>query len=144
MERDDYRIEMMGYLDGELDDERRRRFERKLADDPSLAAELARYRRLTDLTDAVRFEEPSDLEWQDFWNGLYNRLEHRTGWIFVLVGAVLVAAYGIRELILTPEIRPLLKVGILSMLAGFALLLGSVWRAKRRLADVDRYRRIRR
>ena len=144
MEPDDYRIEMMGYLDGELDENRRRRFERKLAEDPSLAAELARFRRIADLTDAVEFEEPTDLEWQDFWNGLYNRLERRTGWIFVIVGTLLVTAYGIREVILTPEIRPLLKAGILSTLAGFSLLQASVWRSKRRLADVDRYRKVRR
>ena len=144
MEREDYLIEMMGYLDGELDEDRRRRFERKLAEDPELAAELARYRRLQDLTGSLQFKEPSDLEWQDFWNGLYNRLEHKAGWIFLVVGALLLAVYGIEEVISSPEIRPLLKIAILSLVAGFALLLTSVYRAKQRLKKVDRYRGVRR
>lgn len=139
MEREDYTIEMMAYLDGELDEGRRRRFEEKLASDPALAAELAKYERLSDLTGAMHFDEPSDLEWQDFWNGLYNRLERRTGWILLLVGALFIAVYGIRELIITPEIRPLLKVGILLMLTGFGFLVVSVYRGKQRIKKVDRY-----
>jgi len=144
MEREDYAIEMMGYLDGELDEEHRRRFEEKLAADPELAAELARYRRLNELTGAMQFREPSDLEWQHFWNRLYNRLERRAGWIFVIAGAALVLAYGVKELIMTPRIQPLLKTGALLMLVGFALLFWSVYRGKRRIWKVDRYRGVRR
>ncbi len=144
MDRDDYLIEMMGYVDGELDDERRRRFEEKLASDPELAAELSRYQRMSELTGAMEFQEPTDLEWQDFWNRLYNCLERKTAWILLVLGAVLVTAYGVRELIVSPEIRPLLKSGVLLMLAGFAVLFVSVYRGKAHITKVDRYRRVRR
>lgn len=144
MDREDYTIEMMGYIDGELDEARRKRFEEKLAGDPELAAEYEKYARLTELTGSLTLQEPSDLEWQDFWNVLYNRLEHRTGWVLLLIGALMVAIYGVREIIITQEIRPLLKVGILCMIAGFTFLVVSICRAKQRLKKVDRYRGVHR
>jgi anti-sigma factor RsiW len=135
---------MMSYLDGELDEEARREFEAKIARHPELAREVEKYRRLQEITDAVRFEEPSDVEWREFWNGFYNRCERRGGWLLVAIGAVLVSAYAIYDVLVDPGIAILLRAGILALVLGFLALFLSVFRGWLRVRKFDRYRRIRR
>ena len=144
----DYKDLMMGYLDNELNNEQRRQFEEHLTGCSECKAELQEFRLLKDITDEVTLVEPEDKIWQDYWSGVYNRIERRVGWIVFSVAAILLAIYGgfklIEEIITDPSVGILLKAGLLVLIAGLAILLVSVSRERLHIWQKDRYRNVRR
>ena len=144
----DYKDLMMGYLDNELTDEQRRQFEEHLAGCPQCANELKNFRKLKAITDEVTLVEPEDRIWQDYWNSIYNRTERGVGWIVFSVAAILLTIYGgfklIEELIKDDKIGMLLKVGLLALIVGLAILFVSVLRERLYFWQKDRYKDVRR
>ncbi len=90
----DYKDLMMGYLDNELSDEQKRQFEEHLAGCSECKDELEEFRKLKAITDEVTLVEPEDRIWQDYWDGIYNRIERSAGWIVFSVAAILLVIYG--------------------------------------------------
>jgi predicted anti-sigma-YlaC factor YlaD len=144
----DYKDIMMGYLDNELSNEQRRQFEEHLTGCSECKAELKEFRKLKAITDEVTLVEPEDKIWQDYWSGVYNRIERSVGWIVFSVAAILLAIYGgfklIEEIISDPSVGMLLKAGLLVLIAGLAILLVSVSRERLYFWQKDRYRNVRR
>ncbi|MBA7676783.1 hypothetical protein ES703_85028 [subsurface metagenome] len=144
----DYKDLMMGYLDNELSDEQRRQFEEHLAGCSECKDELKEFRKLKAITDEVTLVEPEDRIWQDYWDGIYNRIERSVGWIVFSVAAILLTIYGgfklIEELIKDATIGMLLKVGLLALIVGLAILFVSVLREKLYFWQRDRYKDVRR
>jgi predicted anti-sigma-YlaC factor YlaD len=144
----DYRDLMMGYLDEELSDEQRRRFEEHLAGCPECAGELQEFKRLKAITDEVTLVEPEDRIWQDYWGGVYNRIERGVGWILFSVAAILLMIYGgfraIEQIISDPKIELVFKLGLLALIAGLAILFVSVLRERIYFWKRDRYKDVRR
>ncbi len=85
----DYRDLMMGYLDNELDAEQRQAFEAHLASCPDCKKEIEEFTKLKQITDDVKLVEPEDRLWQQYWGGLYNRLERGIGWVMFSVAGIL-------------------------------------------------------
>ena len=145
---DDYKELLMGYLDNELSDEQRNRFEEHLAGCPECADELEQFRKLKAITDEVTLVEPEDKLWQDYWAGVYNRIERGIGWIVFSVAAIILTIYGgfrlIEDIIKDNTIGMLLKVGLLALIVGLAILLVSVLRERIYFWKKDRYRNVRR
>ncbi len=144
----DYKDLMMGYLDNELSNEQKRQFEEHLTGCSECKAELKEFRKLKAITDEVTLVEPEDKIWQDYWSGVYNRIERSVGWIVFSVAAILLTIYGgfklIEEMIKDPNIETMLKVGLLALIAGLAILLVSVLRERLHFWQKDRYRNVRR
>ena len=144
----DYKDLMMGYLDNELSDESRRRFEEHVAGCRECAEELKEFKRLKAMTDEVTLVEPEDRMWQDYWSGVYNRIERGVGWIVFSVAAILLTVYGgfraIEAIIRDPKIELLFKVGLLVLLVGLAILFVSVLRERIYFWKRDRYKDVRR
>ncbi len=144
----DYKDLMMGYLDNELSDEQRRQFEEHLAGCSECKDELKEFRKLKAITDEVTLVEPEDRIWQDYWDGIYNRIERGVGWIVFSVAAILLTIYGgfklIEELIKDATIGMLLKAGLLALIAGLAILFVSVLRERLHFWQKDRYKDVRR
>jgi predicted anti-sigma-YlaC factor YlaD len=144
----DYKDLMMAYLDNELDDEQRRAFEQHLSSCSVCANELQEFQRLKQLTDNVKLIEPEDRIWQQYWSGLYNRIERGLGWILFSVAAILLVIYGgfkmIEEIIRDQTVGALLKVGLLALIVGLAILFVSVLRERLYFWKKDRYRDVRR
>ncbi len=144
----DYKDLLMGYLDNELSDEQRNRFEEHLAGCPECAGELKEFRKLKAITDEVTLVEPEDRIWQDYWNGIYNRIERSIGWLIFSVAAILLTIYcGFRliETIVTDAtVGMLLKLGLLALIVGLAILFVSVLRERIYFWSKDRYRNVRR
>ncbi len=143
-----YKDLMMGYLDNELTDEQRRQFEEHLTGCSECTDELKEFRKLKAITDEVTLVEPEDRIWQDYWNGIYNRIERSVGWIVFSVAAILLTIYGgfklIEELIKDATVGMLLKVGLLALIAGLAILFVSVLRERLYFWKKDRYKDVRR
>ena len=144
----DYKDLLMGYLDNELSNEQRNRFEEHLAGCPECAGELKEFRKLKAITDEVTLVEPEDRIWQDYWNGVYNRIERSIGWIIFSVSAILLAIYGgfklIEEIVTDATVGMLLKLGLLALIVGLAILFVSVLRERIYFWSKDRYRNVRR
>jgi predicted anti-sigma-YlaC factor YlaD len=143
-----YKDLMMGYLDNELSDEQRRQFEEHLAGCPECASELEEFRKLKAITDEVTLVEPEDRIWQDYWTGIYNRIERSTGWIIFSVAAILLTIYVgfklIETIITDATTGMLLKIGLLALIVGLAILFVSVLRERIYFWSKDRYRNVRR
>jgi predicted anti-sigma-YlaC factor YlaD len=144
----DYKDLMMGYLDNELSAESRRRFEEHVAGCSECAEELKEFKRLKAITDEVTLVEPEDRMWQDYWSGVYNRIERGVGWIVFSVAAILLTVYGgfraIEAIIRDPKVELLFKAGLLSLLVGLAILFVSVLRERIYFWKRDRYKDVRR
>ncbi len=144
----DYKDLMMGYLDNELSAESRRRFEEHVAGCPECAEELKEFKRLKAITDEVTLVEPEDRMWQDYWSGVYNRIERGVGWIVFSVAAILLTVYGgfraIEAIIRDPKVEMLFKAGLLALLVGLAILFVSVLRERIYFWKRDRYKDVRR
>ncbi len=144
----DYKDLMMGYLDNELSDEQKRQFEEHLDGCSECTDELEEFRKLKAITDEVTLVEPEDRIWQDYWSGIYNRIERSVGWIVFSVAAILLAIYGgfklIEELIKDATIGMLLKAGLLALIVGLAILFVSVLRERLYFWQRDRYKNVRR
>ncbi len=143
-----YKDLMMGYLDNELTDEQKSRFEEHLSGCPECTDELKEFRKLKAITDEVTLVEPEDRIWQDYWNGVYNRIERNVGWIVFSVAAILLTIYGgfklIEDIIKDATVGMLLKAGLLALIAGLAILFVSVLRERLHFWQKDRYKDVRR
>jgi len=144
----DYKDLLMGYLDNELSDEQKNRFEEHLAGCPECAGELKEFQKLKAITDEVTLVEPEDRIWQDYWNGVYNRIERSIGWIIFSVAAILLAIYGgfklIEKIVTDATVGMLLKLGLLALIVGLAILFVSALRERMYFWSKDRYRNVRR
>ena len=144
----DHKDLMMGYLDNELSDEQRRGFEEHLSGCSECASELEEFKKLKAITDEVTLAEPEDRMWQDYWGGIYNRIERGAGWIMFSVAAILLIIYGgfraIESIYLDPEVVKILKVGLLALIVGLAILFVSVLRERIYFWKKDRYKDVKR
>ena len=144
----DWKDMMMGYLDNELNDEQRSRFEEHLKGCPECNEELKEFRKLKAITDEVILVEPEDKLWQDYWGSVYNRIERSFGWIIFSIAAILLIIYGgfraIEEILEDPTVELIFKVGLLALLTGLAILFVSVLRERIFFWKRDRYKDVRR
>ncbi len=144
----DYKNLMMGYLDDELDKDQRRELERHLESCAECSGELEEFRQLKKITDEVKFVEPEDKVWQQYWGGIYNRMERSIGWIVFSIAAIVLLIYGgfkaIEELIKDPTVDVILKAGLVLLIVGVAILFVSVLRERMYFRKKDRYKDVRR
>jgi predicted anti-sigma-YlaC factor YlaD len=143
-----YKDLMMAYLDNEIDDEQRKAFEEHLASCPQCTQELKEFEKLKQLTDSVTLAEPEDRIWQQYWGNVYNRVERSLGWILFSVAAILLTIYGgfelIENIIRDQTVGMLLKIALLVLIAGLAILFVSVLRERIYFWKKDRYKDVRR
>lgn len=144
----DWKDMMMGYLDNELDDEQKRRFEEHVKGCAECADELQEFKKLKEITDEVTLVEPEDKIWREYWGSVYNRIERGLGWILFSVAGIILMIYGgfkvIEEVIRNPNVELIFKVGLLILLAGLAILFVSVLRERCFFWKRDKYKNIRR
>ena len=138
----------MGYLDQELEDEQKKAFEEHLAHCPECTNEMGEFRKLKQITDGVTLVEPEEQIWQQYWSNIYNRIERSVGWILFSISAILLVIYGgfkaIEEIIKDPTVDKILKVALLVLIAGTAILFISVLRERLYFWKKDRYKDVRR
>jgi predicted anti-sigma-YlaC factor YlaD len=148
MAEDVFKPLLMGYLDSELTELEVLRVEEHIKECAECAAELEEFRKLKEVTQNMRVLMPDDKYWEDYWSHVYNRLERRIGWILISLGAILLASYGIYELIevflLRQGIPLIVRIGVLALVVGFCTLLISGLRERLFLAKSDKYERIKR
>ncbi|TFG45488.1 MAG: zf-HC2 domain-containing protein [Candidatus Brocadiia bacterium] len=144
----DYKELMMGYLDDELDALQKKAFEEHISTCGNCKEEVEEFRHLKRITDEVTLAEPEDRIWNQYWGNVYNRIERGVGWIIFSIAAIILIMYGgfkaIEAILMDPAVEIILKVGLLALIAGLAVLLVSIMRERLYFWKKDRYKDIRR
>ncbi|MCZ7664975.1 MAG: hypothetical protein M5U22_19555 [Thermoleophilia bacterium] len=144
----DWSALVSGYLDSELEADERREFEERLTIDPELARELEATKATKGVTETMKLKEFPDEVWEHYWDGTYNRLERRVGWLVFSLGAAVLLAGGLYELavaLLRDSADPWwVRVGIAAVVVGLAVLFVSVVRERLFTWRRDPYREVER
>jgi hypothetical protein len=143
---DDLRKLLAGYVDGELSEQERMEFERKLAEDPRLREELKEFSRLKEVTGMASYTDLPDEMWEGYWQSLYRKMERGFGWIFLSLGAIILLSLGLFELFqdvfLDPEVSLWVKFGVAGAGVGAIILLVSFVRERLFAFKHERYREV--
>lgn len=132
----------MRFLDGEMTPSEEEEFRKHMEGCPACRDSVEEFRSLGELTGSVKIKDPMDTFWEGYWKSIYRRVERRTAWILILVGAVLVLIYeGYRVFRDLGEIT-FEKIAVLVLLTGFILLLISVIRERVHQRRTDKYKDI--
>ncbi len=138
---DDINALISGYLDGELTPEERERVEMLRERDPGFREEFERMKEIVDAAAELQFEEPPEEVWDTFLDGVYNRIERRTGWAIFLVGVIALTGWGMYWFWVSDWGSALTKVLVAIPLLGLVVLFVSVLRQRLFVARTDRYSR---
>lgn len=143
MSCDDYEAMVSGYLDGELTSQQREQFERHLHACPHCQGQLTEMAALKESLAMMKFKEPSDVELERYWAGVYSRLERGAGWVLLSLGAIILLCYGsfrlLEGLIKDPTVDAILKVGVVALVFGIVILFVSLLRERLAVRKADRY-----
>ena len=137
-----YRVLISGLLDGELNGEQRAELDAHLATCAGCQRELDSLRRLFVGTgEAFGGELPPDAVWDQFLDDVYNRMERKTGWMLLVIGLILLCAFGTYAFIVEPWGPALIKILVATPVIGLILLFISVLRQRLENLKTDRYTR---
>lgn len=145
MNCEDYKPWISGYVDDQLDVDRREELRRHLDACESCRQEFEELLQLKDNLSMIQFKEPSDAELDRYWSSVYNHLERGVGWICFSLGAILLLCWGafmiIEELIQDPGVSIVVKIGVVALIIGLVILLVSIARERLTLRKTDKYSR---
>ncbi len=137
-----YRVLISGLLDDELGSEEKAELEAHLETCPGCQRELSSMRRLfTGTSEAFCGEELPKETWDSFLDNIYNRLERKTGWVLLIVGALCLTLFGTYVFIAEPWGSALIKTLVATPIIGLTLLFVSVLRQRLEDLKTDRYTR---
>ncbi len=132
---------MSGYLDGELDPEEQARFLRYVEERPDFKRELQEMETLVSAASEMETETLPDDVWDTFLENVYHRLERRTGWTLLILGAASLAGLGVYGFVVAPWASLEMKILAALPLGGLFILFGSVLRERLFMLKTDKYSR---
>jgi len=148
MEHDRLKELVFSYFDGELDAGQKRLVDDHIRTCSECKREFDELARFEEVMGKMELKKPPEEAWKLYWGSVYNRMERQIGWILLSIGAIIVLFFtgyhllrGIIEDVNTPLI---LKIGILALLAGLAVLFVSVLRERIFVNKRERYKEIER
>jgi anti-sigma factor RsiW len=139
---------LSAFVDGELEPDDEARIRAHLEENQDTRREVEQLRRLNALTGHLRLKEPPPEVWEVFWQSVYNRAERSVGWILLAVGAVVLGAWVLLQvvtaLLATPDVPLVVKGAIFVLAAGMLTLLVSVIRERVYRRSRTRYKDVQR
>lgn len=148
MDREELKILLAGYQDGELDPEQKKQVEEYLSQSPELRAELEKLNKVKEVTEKVQYKDLPLEVWDTYWQNLYRRLERGLGWICTSVGAVLILITGlyylVKDYFLDATLPLIPKIGVGALIVGGSFLFVSVARERLFAYNRDRYKEVQR
>ena len=134
------------YHDKELDEEKRKQVEEHLKGCPECRKEFEEMGKFEEVMNKMELKKPPREVWQIYWASIYNRLERRIGWILLSIGAMILIFFGgykmVEGIIQDPSTSLLLKIGILTLMAGVVVLLFSLIREQFFVRKRERYKEV--
>ena len=133
----------MAYADGELTEEARSEFERRLSNEPPLAREVAQLKKLELIARSTAPPEPMDYEWERLSADPVHKGGTSIGFTLLFFGTVGAAGWGMIEL-LGSDLALMPKLLATSAVAGAAILFITTLRARLRTLPYDPYTEVQR
>jgi len=141
----DYEDLLTGYVDEELSDDQRRGVESHLRECADCSRQLEELASIKEHLTMIKFKEPSEMELERYWSGIYNRLERGVGWILLSLGAIIVLSLGalemVQEMLADQQLSPYMKFAVISLVIGGVTLFVSVFRERLSVRKSDKYSR---
>ncbi|HGY56292.1 MAG TPA: hypothetical protein ENK44_11345 [Caldithrix abyssi] len=141
-------ILIMGKIDGELPAEENRILDEHLAVCSKCKYEYERFVQLKKGTSEMKFEILPEVQWDAYWDQVYNKIERGIGWILFSIGFILVASFwgyqALEGFFMDPKQPTILKIGVGALTLGLIFLFVSVLREKLMVKKVDKYRSVQR
>jgi len=138
-----YKIRLSGYIDDELSTDERRDFEAHLTGCTECRKELDSFRKLKEVTGAMKYADIPEQVWEGYWADIYRRLERGLGWVFISIGVIVILSFGcfhlLNDFFLNPDEPVLLKIGIGFGIIGVIILFVSLIRERLFASKRDRY-----
>jgi hypothetical protein len=148
MSCDEYREQLMAYLDGELEGIEARKVRSHLDECEACRAELAKFEKLKEVSTTMKFIKPTDEVWDRHWTGIYNRVERGVAWVFLSIAAIIFGVFGVYHLcadfFADSAVNLCLKIGVGALIVGGITLFVSVVRERITTYRVDPYREVKR
>ncbi len=134
------------YHDKELDEEKKKQVEEHLEECPECRREFEEMGKFEEVMSKMELKKPASEVWQVYWASIYNRMERRIGWILLSIGAMILIFFGgykmVEGIIQDPNTSVLLKIGILTLMAGIVVLLVSLIREQFFVRKRERYKEV--
>lgn len=139
---DDFEVLISGLIDGELPPDEQKRLLGRIEASAELREKYESLQRLTSgTTAALAAPSLSPERWERFTDDVYNRLERRTGWGVLVLGAAALAIYAIFLFLTEPWASMTTKLLIATPVVGLVVLFVSVLRERLAALKHDRYTR---
>jgi hypothetical protein len=137
-----FREDLTRFVDGELGEEERNEFEARLTESTELQREVAIQLAMKGDLRAMGLDQPTP-QGGSVWDSVNRRIARPTGWVFLVVGVLMYAAYAVYTFIESPmNLFDRLMIGF--VVIGFAILLASVAYERIRNYRTDPYRGVER
>lgn len=136
-------LQAMAYVDGELDPDERREFERRLAAEPALGREVAELRGLALMASRMAPPEPADHEWNRLRSGVAHQVGSRLGFFGLGGGALALLAIALWS-VLSSEASLPLKLAVSALASGAVILFAVVLRSRLAQLPYDPYTKVKR
>ncbi len=129
-----------------LDKQQKRSVDEHIRTCAECRQEFEEMNKFEEVMQKMAFKQPPKETWEMYWTSVYNRLERGIGWIFLSIGAMILFFFGgykmVESIIQDPQTPLLLKVGVLTFMAGLVVLLVSIGREKLFVDKRERYKEI--
>lgn len=139
MTLDDHTMNVMRYADGEMSPAEKAEFERHLSSCEQCRDALNEFSGLKEVTDQMRIADLPEAVWDKYWTGIYNRIERSVAWFLFVIGSVMMIGYSLFQALTDPTVETFVRLAMILMIVGFAILLLSVIREKFAVNRADRY-----
>ena len=139
MTLEEHQRNLMRYVDKEMENQERAEFEKHLETCETCRGLLCDFSMVKEVTEKVKIADVPEAVWEKYWEKIYNRIERSVAWFLFIIGALILNGYWIYRAITDPSLHNIVGLGVMLMVAGFAILFLSVLREKRAVNKADRY-----
>ncbi|MCA9741687.1 hypothetical protein KC734_09120 [candidate division KSB1 bacterium] len=138
-------------IDGELEAAEQVDFDAFISRYPECRQEWQEHQKIKEATKMLKFKQPSGEVWDNYWINIYNRIERGVAWIAISAGAIILLTYALYHLIevlfgfmSNPTVPFFIKLAVILVVGGVAILFISVIREKLFLQKKDIYKEVKR
>lgn len=139
---------LSGYIDDELSADEKADLEKHMKSCEDCSKELKAFRKLKEVTGAMRYADIPEHVWDNYWRGIYRRIELGLGWMLLSIGAIVLIGCGcyylIKDFFMDPAAPLLVKIGVGAGGLGMIILLVSIIRERLFAFRRDRYAEVKR
>jgi len=143
MSEEKYKVLLSGYIDNELSPDDKQEFENHLGGCAECQKELETFRKLKEVTGAMRYADIPEKVWDGYWTSIYKRMERGLSWIFISISVIILLSFGCYHLcadfFLNSDAPILLRIGVGCGIVGLIVLFVSILRERLFASKRDRY-----